>query len=424
MVNSVPFLQPFASETRENVPERNGQHRVEPEPEKEEESANLLQVMQIIKSVCTVRHTPQEILAAFNNKKSNRRPIPNAVVQPPPAQKSKSPNKAPPTLVATPIEGRLTLQAPEIPVNPPCHVCPICGEKCHPPYPCPSLASKGPELAQRVQELRIEGETDLIRFIEDHQLNKRNPEMLGAVTRKQEIFNPLALELQSSGLLSPPSIVDSYRSEITVQSPGEGSSSPPSPAHARCDDGHGENDAAEPLLELSAKNIAASLVSPSPTPIPERPPAEIDELSNECAKTQSENSADDEWHVVPSVSSQARVKSSESYRSESSSDSPSTKDMPSPNSRQITLAAPPIVQSASLIRPRFKSTFPPLSPTPAAIDLSLEVPELPVIETLKSSILQDMSIEPGEIRQPQDEELEPTQIVCCLLEHMSHTLTF
>ena len=245
-----------------------------------------------------------------------------------------------------------------------------------------------------------------------------NPEKLPATTAKQRIFNPS--ELQSGGLLSPPSIVNSYRSEVTVQSPGEGSSSPPSPAHG---DNYGENDAAELLLELSAKNMAASLVSLSPAPTQTRPSAEIDETSNEGAKFQSEISEDGERQVVASVGSRARRRSSESYWSKSSSDPPSTKDKPSPDPLPIALPTPPIVQSASLIRPQPKSMFPQSPPTPAAVDLSLEVLESPVIEKYTSLIQHDISIEQGEISRPQDEELEPTRIrhrVCCFLEHVSH----
>lgn len=246
----------------------------------------------------------------------------------------------------------------------------------------------------------------------------RNPEKLRASTGKQRIFNPS--ELQSSGLLSSPHIVNSYRSEVTVQSPGEGSSSPPSPAHG---DIYSGNDAAELLLELSAKNIAASLVSLSSAPTPARPSAEIDETSNEGAKVESEIS-EDEKQIVPLVGSRARRKSSESYWSNSSSDLPSTKDKPSPDSRPIALPTPPIVQSSSLIRPQPKSTFPQPSPTPAAVDLSLEVLESPVIEKHMSPIPCNISIEQGEVNQPQDEELEPTRIhhrVCCFLEHVGHT---
>ena len=381
------LFQPIAPETWEKTKKVTGkkrQHPVEPELEKEERSAITPQVIQIIKSVRTDRRTPQEILAAFNNKKSNqttyrpsRKPLPpvrkpsplTAEVQPPPAQKSKSPNKTLPTPVATPIEGRLTLQAPEIavpqPVNPPPRLCPACGEQFHLPHQCSFLAPNGS---------------------------------------------------------TPPSIVDSYRSEITVQSPGEGSSSPPSP-HGQYGDSYGENDAAELLLELSAKNIAASLVSLSPTPIPARPSAEIDETSNEGAKAESGNSGDDERRVVLSVLSQARRESSESYRSDSSSDPPSAKDMPSPDSPPNSLPAPPIVQPAPLIRPRPKRTFPQSSPISVAVELSLEVPKSPVIEKHKSLIPHDMSIESDEINQPQDEDLEPIQTphhVCCFLEHVSH----
>ena len=233
--------------------------------------------------------------------------------------------------------------------------------------------------------------------------------------------SPPFQELQSGGLLSSPSIVNSYRSEVTVQSPGEGSSSPPSPAHG---DNYGENDAAELLLEVSAKNIAASLVSLSPVPTPARPTVEIDETSNEGAKVETEISEDDERQVVPSVGSRARRKSSESHWSNSSSDLPSIKDKPSPDSRPIALPRPPIVQSASLIRPQPKSTFPQSSLTPAAVDLSLEVLESPVIEKRMSLIPHDISTEQSEVNQPQDEELEPTRIlhrVCCFLEHVSHT---
>ena len=73
MVNSSPLLRPIVSETCEKtkkVPRKKGQHPAEPEPEREEESADV--VMQIIKSIRTVRRTPQEILAAYNNKKSNQ----------------------------------------------------------------------------------------------------------------------------------------------------------------------------------------------------------------------------------------------------------------------------------------------------------------------------------------------------------------
>ena len=395
MVNSAPLLQANVSETCEKtkkVPGKKGQRVAEPEQEREES-----QVMQIIESIRTIRRTPQEILAAFNNKKSNqttyrpsrepllpaRKPSPlTADVQPPPTQKSKSPNKTLPTPLATPIEGRLTLQAPEIavqqPVNPLPLVCPICGEQFNHPHQCSFLASNGPGLVQRVQE--------------------------------------------RSGLLSTPSIVDSYKSEITVQSPGEGSSSSPS-AHGQDGDSYGENDAAELLLGLSAKNIAASLVSLSP--IQARPSAEIDETSNEGAKVESENSEDDERQVVPSILSQARRKSSESYRSKSSSDPPSAKDMASPDSRPIPLPAPPIVQSASLIRPRPRSTFPQPSPISVAVDPSPELPGAPVIEKHKSLIPHDISMEPGEINQSEDEELEPTQIrhhVCCFW-NMWTTLT-
>lgn len=430
MVNAIPLLQPIAPETWEKmkqVPGNKVQHPVAPEPEKEEESANLPQVMQIIKSVRHVPRTPQEILAAFNNKKSKqttyrpsgkplppvRKPSPvTAEIQPPLAQKSKSPLKALPTPLATPIEGCLTLQAPEVavqqPVNSPPLVCPICGEQFHFPYKCPFLASNGPRVTQRVQELHKEGETNPIRSTEGHQLKECNPE---TATGKRRIFNPsVSPELQSGRLLSPPSIVKSYRSEITVQSPGEGSSSPPSPAHGVS---YGENDAAGLLLELSAKNIVASLVPLPPAPIPTRPSAEIDETSSEGAKVEREISEDDERQVVPSVGGQARRKSSESYWSKSSSDPPSTKGKPSPNSRPTTLPTPPIVQSASLIRPQ--------SSPPPTVDLSLEVLESPVIEKHKSLIPHNISIEQGDVTR--DEELKPTRIlhhVCCFLKHVNH----
>ena len=377
MVNTIPLLQPIASETWEKmkqVPGNKVQHPLEPEPEKEEESANLPQVMQIIKSVRTVPRTPQEILAAFKNKKSKqatyrpsqkplqpvRKPSPlTAEVQPPPAQKSKSPLKALPTPLATPIEGRLTLQAPEIavqqPVNSPPLVCPICGEQFHLPHECPFLASNGHRLTQRVQELHKEGEINPIQSTEVNQLKGCNSEKLRAATGKRKIFNPpVSPELQPGRLLSPPSIVNSYRSEITVQSPGEGSSSPPSPAHG---------------------------------------------------------------------DSQARRKLSESYWSKSSSDPPSTKGKPSPNSRPTTLPTPPIVQSASLIRPQPKSTFPQSPPPPSAVGLSLEVLESPVTEKHKSLIPHDISIEQGDANHTRDEELQPTRIlhhVCCFLKYVGH----
>jgi hypothetical protein len=349
---------------------KKGQHPAEPDPEKEgkeDEPTNLPQVIQIIKSVRTVRRTPQEILAAFNSKKSNQttirssreslpsvrklRPL-TAAIQLPPAQKSKSPNKALPTRAA--IEGRLTLQAPEIavqqPVNLPPLLCPACGKQLHHPHQCSLLTPNGS---------------------------------------------------------APPSTVDSYRSEITAQSPGAGSSSPPSVD---------ENDATELLLELSAKNIAASMASLSPTPIPGRPSAEIDETSDESGSSEG-----DKRPVVHSVLSQARRESSESYRSKSSSDPPSAKDMPSPDSPPISLPAPPIVQSASLIRQRTGLTL------SSSISMSVgpfsEGLDSPVIERHKPLIPHDMSIEPDEINQPQDEDLEPTQTlhhVCCFLEHVSH----
>ena len=90
------------------VPGNKEQHPVGLEAEKEEESVNPPQVMQIIKLVRTIPHTPQEILAAFNNKSSKqttyrplRKPLPpvrkpsplSATIQPPPAQKLKPPLK-------------------------------------------------------------------------------------------------------------------------------------------------------------------------------------------------------------------------------------------------------------------------------------------------------------------------------------------
>jgi len=273
------------------------------------------------------------------------------------------------------------------------------------------LPLNGFELAQHVQEVRNKGETDLVRLIEDHQSNGCNPEKFPAEAEKHGLSNlSVSPELQSSGLPSPPSIDDLYRSEITVQSPGEGSSSPPSPAHGQPGDGYDETDPAELLLELSAKNIAASLVSRSPTPVPARPPAEIDEMSDEGAKVGGENSENDERQVVPQVRSRRRRKSSESPCSKSSSDTPSANDMPSPASQKITLTAPPVVQSASLIHTQSKITSPPLSPTLLAVNLPPGVPESPVIEKFKSPIPHDTSIEPGKVRQLYDEELEPTRI--------------
>ena len=287
--------------------------------------------------------------------------------------------------------------------------------------PTHTSASNGPRLTQRVQELHKEGETNPIRSTEGQKLKERNPETLRAATGKRMILNPsVSPELQPGRLLSPPSIIKSYRSEITVQSPGEGSSSPPSPAHG---DNYGENDATGLLLELSAKNIATSLVPLSPAPIPTRPFAEIDETGSEGAKVESEISEGDERQVVPSVGSQARRKSSESYWSKSSSDPSSTKGKPSPNSRSTTLPTPPIVQSASSIRPQPKNAFPQLSSPPAAVDLSPKVLESPVIEKHKSLIQYDISIEQGDVNQPRDEELKPTRIlhhVCCFLKHVSH----
>jgi hypothetical protein len=99
--------------------------------------------------------------------------------------------------------------------------------------------------------------------------------------------------------------------------------------------------------------------------------------------------------------------------------------MPPPTKkRKRKSAAPPVVQSASLIRTRSKSTFPQSSPTPVAVNLSPGVPEAPVIEELTLLIPHDTSIEAGENRQPQDEDLEPTQIlrhVCCFPERVSLT---
>ena len=69
MVNSAPFLQPIVSETCEKTKKVPGKKRQHPaEPKREEESANV--VMQIIKSIRTVRRTPQEILAAYNSSHS------------------------------------------------------------------------------------------------------------------------------------------------------------------------------------------------------------------------------------------------------------------------------------------------------------------------------------------------------------------
>ena len=392
---------------------------------------NSQQVMQIIKSVRTARRTPQEILAAFNNEQSNETaygpsqdpppPItkPSALIiaiQPPTARKSKSPIKALPTPAATSPEGGLIMEEPEIaaqepeiaaqqPVKPRRLLCPICGENFHLRNQCPLLASDSPEPAQRVQGLRNEGKADPVQLTKDHQSNRRNARRLEAVTGKQRISDPsVSPEVQSRRLLPPPPIVDSYRSEITVQSPGEGSSSPPSSDDEQPGDGFDEIDAAEPLLELSAKNVAMGLVSRSPTPIPSHSSAERDEISDGGVMFENESSETEKRQVPLPGSSYAHRKSSESYRSNSSSDSPSAKDIPRPASQTFTLTAPPIVQSASLIRARPESTLPSSPPIPVAVDLSPEVPESPVIEKPKSP-------KPGETRQPQDEELESIHIL-------------
>ena len=314
--------------------------------------------MQIINSVRTTRRTPQEILAAFRNTNSNRsarrpsqEPLPLihepspliTAVQPPPMRKSRSPIKALPTPVTTPLAGDLTLQAPETAVQ------------------------------QSVK-----------------------PSPLVRPTRGDQSWGPIC----------PPPNGDLYRSEITVESPGEGSSSPLSSGDERSGDGHNKTDAAELLLKLSARNVAAGLVSRSPAPIPARPSTEIGEMSDEDASDSSEN---DERRVVLLVSSHARSKSSESYRSKSSNDSPSVNDTPSPTF-QPTLTAPPIVQSASLIRARPKSSSLQLSPTPMAVNLPPQVSGSPVIKKLELPV----PIEPAKARQSQDEELEPTQILHCV----------
>ena len=173
-------------------------------------------------------------------------------------------------------------------------------------------------------------------------------------------------------------------------------------------------DAAESLLELSAKNIAANLVSRSPTTVPAYASSEMDEMSNEGAKVESESSENDERRVALLASSHARRKPSESSRSKSSSDLPSN-DTPSPASQQIALTAPPVVQCASLTRAWSKSTS-PLSLTSAAVHPLPEVPELPVTRKFKSPIQRDTSVALGKEGQSQDEELEPTQglhHVCC-----------
>jgi hypothetical protein len=426
-------LRPPVFETQEKKKKAagmKGQPRPEPEPQ-EEGPVNSLHVMQIIKSVRTVRRTPQEILAAFNNTKSNQtaykppRQPPPPVPEPStlvaaPARKSKSPTKALPMLVVTSPEGDLTHQVPEMaiqqPIAPP-PLCPTCGDMFH--LRCPITAS---ELAQHDQELRSQWEAGPIRFIEDHQSNERNPGMSRAVTGKRGVSDLLVSpEVQSSGLPSPAPIVDFYRSEITIQSPGGGSSSPPS-AHEQTSDDFDEIDYTEPLFELAAKTLAANLVSRSPTPIAARPSAEMSETSDEDAKVECENSENDERQVVLLVSSQARRKSSESYHYKSSDDSPLANDMPSPASQPITLTAPPVVQSASLIRARSKSTSSPSPPTPTAAGLPPELAESLVIEKLRSPILHDTPTDLGNVKQPQNEKLEPTQIlhhVCWLLECVS-----
>ena len=167
-------------------------------------------------------------------------------------------------------------------------------------------------------------------------------------------------------------------------------------------------DAAEPLLELSAKNMAANLVLLSPPPVPARPSSEMDEMSNEDAKVESESSENDEKQVALLVSNHVRHKSPESYCSKPSSE---PNDTPSPASQKFALTAPPVVQRASLTRAWSKRTSPPLSPTAVVVHLPPEVPELPVIKKLKSPILHSVSVAPSKVEQSQDEELEPTQIL-------------
>lgn len=193
-----------------------------------------------------------------------------------------------------------------------------------------------------------------------------------------------------------------YKSEITVQSPGEGSSSPPSSAHEQNGDKYDETGAAEPLLELSAKNMAANLVSRSSTSVPSRASSEMVEMSHEDAMVETESSEDDERQVAPLVRSRMHRRLSGSHGSKPSSDLPSN-DTPSPPSQQMV---PPVVQRASLTRAWPK----PLSPVPVAVH-----PPPEVVETKRpeSPIPHDTS---GKAGQSQDEEPEPTQIlhhVCC-----------
>ena len=54
--------------------------------------------------------------------------------------------------------------------------------------------------------------------------------------------------------ITPPSVSNSYRSEITVRN-----SSPPSSADEQPGDGFDEIDAAEPLLELAPSDFADSM---------------------------------------------------------------------------------------------------------------------------------------------------------------------
>jgi hypothetical protein len=403
----------------------------------QEGSMTSPQVMQIIKSVRSVRRTPQEILAAYNNTESNQtanRPLqelppslPTPIVpvtEQPPARRSKSPIKALPTPAATSPEGGLmTLQSPEIPVRqparPPPVLCPICGGKFHLQDQCPSLVSNGPELAQHIQGVHNEGNADLVRLIEDHHSNKPYPEKLPAATGKEGTFSPsMSPEVQSSGLLPPSPVVNLYRSEIPVQSPGEGSSSLPS-TREQPGDGFNEFDAVELLFKLSAKNVAASLVSRSPTPISLRPSVEIDDMNGEDSEDENQNSENDIWQVLLPASSHAYRKSPQSYHSKTSSDSPSTKGTPSPTPRLITFTAPPVVHSASLTRARSKGTLLPSLLTPTTTDLPPEVIETPVIENPKVSVLHGQSVELDKIRQSQDERLEPTHHVCCFLKHAS-----
>lgn len=201
-----------------------------------------------------------------------------------------------------------------------------------------------------------------------------------------------------------------YRSEITVQSPGEGSSSPPSSAHEQNGDNYDETGAAEPLLELSAKNMAANLVSRSSTSLPSRASSEMAEMSNQDAMVETESSEDDERQVARS---RMHRRLSGSHGSKPSSDLPSN-DTPSPPSQQMV---PPVVQRASLTRAWSK----PLSPVPLAIH-----PPPEVVETKRpeSPIPHDTS---GTVGQSQDEEPEPTQIlhhVCCFWMCELANLTF